>query len=324
MKTNMFAVLITLAVFNVSAQVNKLTSASPLGLFGSDESASVKYKTIRIDNLDIFYREAGNASLPTILFLHGFPSSSHMYRDILRELASRYHVVAPDYPGFGLSSSPDLNHYTYTFDNLSKTMEHFIDALQLKGVTFYVQDYGGPIGFRIAARRPELVRALIIQNANAYTEGLGEAITPMKNYFNDPNEKTESEARKILTSTKWQYTDGAGELSRINPDSYVVDQFYLDRPGNAEIQLALFRDYRSNLALYDNWHSYFRRAQPPALVIWGRNDKIFITPGAEAYKRDLKNIELHTLNGGHFLLEEYHLEVAGLIDRFLSKQSKEN
>ena len=285
----------------------------------SNNDGAIRYKTVKVDQLDIFYREAGLTSQPTILFLHGFPSSSHMYRDILVDLSSKYHVVAPDYPGFGLSSSPDVRNFQYTFDNLSITMEHFIEALGLVDISLYVQDYGGPIGFRLAARRPELIHALIIQNANAHTEGLGDAIAPMKNYFNNPNEVTEKGAREILNTTKWQYMDGVADSSKINPDSYMMDQFYLDRPGNDQIQLALFRDYKSNLSRYQEWQSYFREKQPAALVIWGANDKIFIKPGAEAYRRDLKNIEVHIFDGGHFLLEEYHKEVARLIDSFFAK-----
>jgi pimeloyl-ACP methyl ester carboxylesterase len=279
---------------------------------------SIRFKTVKVDGLDIFYREGGDPSRHTILFLHGFPSSSHMYRDIMKDLSATYHVVSPDYPGFGLSTAPTPSQYSYTFDNLSITIDHFIDALGLKDISLYVQDYGGPVGFRIASRRPELIKSLIIQNANAYTEGLGKEAAPLVNYFKNPNAETEKGARGILSSTKWQYTDGAGDLSKISPDSYTMDDFYLSRPGNDVIQLALFRNYASNVALYDAWHDYFRLKQPPTLVIWGKNDKIFISPGAEAYKKDLKNCEVHLLNGGHFALEEHHTQAAELIDTFLS------
>ena len=275
MKTNiLLAFIIVLTACSTSGQ--SLPTKSDYAIASNDDAA-IRYKTVKVDQLDIFYREAGLKSQPTILFLHGFPSSSHMYRDILVDLSSKYHVVAPDYPGFGLSSRPDVGNFQYTFDNLSITIEHFVEALGLVDITLYVQDYGGPIGFRLAARRPELIHALIIQNANAYTEGLGDAIAPMKNYFNNPNEITEKGAREILNTTKWQYTDGVADLSKINPDSYMMDQFYLDRPGNDQIQLALFRDYKSNLSRYQEWQSYFREKQPAALVIWGGNDKIFIT-----------------------------------------------
>ncbi len=286
------------------------------------DNRKVSFKSIKIDGLDIFYREAGDKSKHTILLLHGFPSSSHMYRDIMNDLSSQYHVIAPDYPGFGLSDAPGTGEYSYTFDNLSRTVDHFIDALQLKNISLFMQDYGGPVGFRIAARRPALIHSLIIQNANAYNEGLGEAVAPLVNYFTVQNPETEKGARAILTTTKWQYTDGAEDSSKISPDSYLMDDLFLARQDNDVIQLALFKNYGSNVNLYDSWHEYFRKHQPPTLVIWGKNDKIFITPGAEAYKKDLKNIEVHLINGGHFLLEEHHATAAKLIDDFLSRTNK--
>ncbi len=320
MKTKLLLVALLLTT-QVGLGQTKISTATD-GIYNDAVSndAVIRFKVLNVDGLEIFYREGGDASKPTILFLHGFPSSSHMYRDIMKALSSRYHVIAPDYPGFGRSSAPTPKEYKYTFDNLSVTMDHFINALGLKKVSLYVQDYGGPIGFRIAARRPELIDALIIQNANAYNEGLGEAAAPLVNYFRNPNEETEKAAREILTSTKWQYTDGAGDVSKISPDSYTMDDFYLSRPGNDEIQMALFRNYGSNLVLYEAWHTYFRSKQPSALIIWGKNDKIFIAPGAEAYKKDLKNSELHLLDGGHFMLEEHYIKTAKLIDTFLSKK----
>ncbi|MEO5562428.1 MAG: alpha/beta hydrolase [Chitinophagaceae bacterium] len=314
MKTKLFLAAMSLSALAATGQTGTSMTVK-------DENVA-RFKTITVDGLNIFYREAGDKSKPTILLLHGFPSSSHMYRDIINDLSSRYHLVAPDYPGFGKSSAPDVTKYNYTFDNVSVTMEHFIDALQLKNISLYVQDYGGPVGFRIAARRPSLIRSLIIQNANAYTEGLGEAASPLVNYFTTPNAETEKRAKVILASTEWQYTDGAEDVSKISPDSYHTDEFYLARPGNEEIQLTLFRNYGSNLKLYDTWHNYFKANQPATLVIWGKNDKIFIAPGAEAYKKDLKNAEVHLLNGGHFVLEEHHLSAAKLIDSFLSKGLK--
>jgi pimeloyl-ACP methyl ester carboxylesterase len=319
MKTRLF--LVAMAVSTMTAMCQPAKSQNT-GAAGMKDETVARFKTINIDGLEIFYREAGDPSKPTILFLHGFPSSSHMYRDIMNTLSYNYHVVAPDYPGFGLSSAPTIKEYTYTFDNLSLTIDHFIDALGLKDLSLYVQDYGGPVGFRIASRRPELIRSLIIQNANAYNEGIGKAADPLVNYFKNPNAQTEIGARGILASTKWQYTDGAKDVSKISPDSYNMDDLYLSRPGNDEIQLTLFRNYGSNLTLYDGWHSYFRLKQPPTLVVWGKNDKIFIAPGAEAYKKDLKNCEVHLLNGGHFLLEEHHTDVAQLIDGFLSRTLK--
>ena len=282
---------------------------------------TTKFKTVKVEGLDIFYREAGNKNKPTILLLHGFPSSSHMYRDLITALSADYHLIAPDYPGFGQSSSPSPESYDYTFDNLALTITHFIDALQLKKISLYVQDYGGPVGFRIATQRPGLIQALIVQNANAYNEGLGEALTPLVDYIQNQNAATEKGARGFLSfdTTRWLYTDGAEDVSKISPDSYVTDQYYLDRPGNDEIQLALFRNYGTNLSLYDDWHDYFRNNQPATLIISGKNDKLFLAAGAEAFKKDIKNAQVSLLNGGHFVLEEKHLEAASMIKAFLSE-----
>lgn len=289
-----------------------------------DISTAVEYKTIVVDNLIIFYREAGEPTKPTLILFHGFPSSSHMYRNLINELANSYHVIAPDYPGFGQSSAPAPQEYQYTFDNLSLTMEHFIDKLKIKKTSLYIQDYGGPVGMRIATRRPELIQSLIIQNANAYVEGLGEILQPLIAYVEKPNAETEKAARFFLTidATKWQYLNGAGDTESIAPDSYIIDQYYLNREGNDLIQLALFRDYGSNIALYDKWHQYFVNSHPPVLVIWGKNDQFFVAQGATAYKKDSPNAEIHLFNGGHFALEEHHLEISKLIINFLSKKVK--
>ena len=283
---------------------------------------TINFKTVNVDGLDIFYREAGNNGNPTILLLHGFPSSSHMYRDLIKDLSKDYHLIAPDYPGFGQSSSPLPSIYDYSFDNLALTINHFIDALGLKKFSLYVQDYGGPVGFRIAAQRPEMIQALIIQNANAYNEGLGDALKPLVDYIQNPNPETEKTVRFFLSfdANKWLHTDGAEDLSNISPDSYTIDQYYLDRPGNDEIQLTLFRNYGTNLSLYEDWHSYFRKYQPPALVISGKNDKLFVTAGAEAFRNDIKDAQIKLLNGGHFVLEEKHAEAASLIRSFLAEK----
>lgn len=283
---------------------------------------TINFKTVNVDGLDIFYREAGNNGNPTILLLHGFPSSSHMYRDLIKDLSKDYHLIAPDYPGFGQSSSPLPSIYDYSFDNLALTINHFIDALGLKKFSLYVQDYGGPVGFRIAAQRPEMIQALIIQNANAYNEGLGDALKPLVDYIQNPNPETEKTVRFFLSfdANKWLHTDGAEDLSNISPDSYTIDQYYLDRPGNDEIQLTLFRNYGTNLSLYEDWHSYFRKYQPPALVISGKNDKLFVTAGAEAFKNDIKDAQIRLLNGGHFVLEEKHAEAASLIRSFFAEK----
>ena len=282
----------------------------------------LKFKTVKLDGLDIFYREAGNKNKPSILLLHGFPSSSHMFRDLINDLSADYHLIAPDYPGFGQSSKPVVSEYEYSFDNLALTISHFIDALGLKKLSLYLHDYGGPIGFRIAAQRPELIEALIVQNANAYNEGLGDALTPLIGYIQNQNQETENAARFFLSSaaTKWLYTEGAEDASKISPDGYTMDQYYIDRPGNDEIQLALFRNYGTNLPLYDTWQSYFRKYQPATLVISGKNDKLFLAAGAEAFRRDIKDAQISLLNGGHFLLEEKHGEAAEMIKSFLVKK----
>ncbi len=245
-----------------------------------------------------------------------------MYRDLINDLSADYHLVAPDYPGFGQSSSPSPSAYNYSFDNLTLTINHFIDALQLKKFSLYLHDYGGPVGFRIAAQRPELIQTLIVQNANAYNEGLGDALKPLVAYIQNQNAETEKGARGFLSfdTIKWIYTDGSEDVSKISPDSYTTDQYYLYRPGNDQIQLALFRNYGTNLSLYDTWHSYFRKYQPATLVISGKNDKLFIAAGAEAFKKDLKDAQISLLNGGHFVLEEKHAEAASIIKSFLFKK----
>lgn len=289
----------------------------------AQNATAVTYHTIKVDNLNIFYREAGNKNKPTILLLHGFPSSSVMFRDLINELAANYHLIAPDYPGFGQSSMPNTTEYKYTFDNVATTINHFIDALGLTKFSLYLQDYGGPIGFRIATQRPQFIQALIIQNANAYNEGLGDALKPLVAYIQNPNAETEKAARNFLTldATKWQYTEGAENPNKISPDAYTLDQHYLDRKGNDEIQLALFRDYGSNLPLYAVWQAYFKKEQPATLVLSGKNDKLFVAAGAEAFKKDLPNAQINLLNGGHFVLEEKHTEAAKLISDFLHKKS---
>ncbi|GGK79563.1 alpha/beta fold hydrolase [Rufibacter glacialis] len=283
------------------------------------EQGSLFFKTIEINGLEIFYREAGDKSKPAILLLHGFPSSSRMYNDLMKNLSDSYYLIAPDYPGFGQSSAPTLKEYTYTFDNLATTINRFIDALGLRKLSLYMQDYGGPVGLRIASQRPELIQALIVQNANAYHEGLGEALAPLAAYILNPSGETEKAARSFLTleATKWQYTDGAEDDSRINPDSFITDQYYLDRPGNDAIQLALFRNYGSNFQLYEFWHAYFREHEPATLVISGKNDKLFTAAGATAFKKDIKDAQISLLNGGHFVLEEHYLKAASIIKNFL-------
>jgi pimeloyl-ACP methyl ester carboxylesterase len=281
-----------------------------------------QFKTVTIKGVDIFYREAGDKNKPTILLLHGFPSSSHMYRDLINDLSADYHLIAPDYPGFGQSGSPSTTAYHYSFENLAATIGQFINGLGLKKFSLYMHDYGGPVGFRIAMQGTDSVQALIVQNANAYAEGLGEALQPLVAYIQNENSETEKGARSFLSAEtiKWLYTNGAEDASKISPDSYTLDQSYISRPGNDEIQLALFRNYGTNISLYETWQSYFRTYQPPTLVISGKNDELFLAAGAGAFKKDLKDVQISLLEGGHFVLEEKHAEAASIIKSFLAKK----
>lgn len=287
------------------------------------EAHPTLYKTIKIEGLDIFYREAGPTNAPTLLLLHGFPTSSHMFRNLIPALSDRYHVVAPDYPGFGQSSMPAAGQFAYTFNHLADVIESFSQKLKLERYSLYVMDYGAPIGFRLATRHPERVQALIVQNGNAYEEGLRDFWKPLRAYWIDRSEANAAPLRESFTlkSTRWQYTNGVRQVAAISPDNWTIDQSYLDRPGNQEIQLALFYDYGSNPPLYPEWQAYFRKRQPPTLVVWGKNDVIFPAEGAEPYRRDLKNLEFHLLDTGHFALEEDGDVIAGFIRSFLARQN---
>ena len=279
-----------------------------------------KYRTIEIDGLDIFYREAGSPDAPVILLLHGFPTSSHMFRNLIPALSGKYHLIAPDYPGFGNSSMPSLDSFDYTFDRLAEVMEKFIQALGLKQYSIYLMDYGAPVGFRLAVAHPERVQTLVIQNGNAYEEGLQEFWNPIKAYWQDKTPENADKLREFLTidATKWQYTHGVRDPEAISPDNWNIDQLFLDRPGNKEIQLALFYSYGSNPPLYPQWQAYLREHQPPTLITWGKNDYIFPESGAHPYKQDLKDLEFHLLDTGHFALEEEGDAIANYIDNFLS------
>lgn len=279
------------------------------------------YKTTRVDNLDIFYREAGSRKAPTIVLLHGFPTSSHMFRNLIMRLSDKFHLVAPDYPGFGNSSAPAVDAFDYSFDHLAAIIEKFIQDLQLKRFSIYLQDYGAPIGFRIATKHPDWIEALIIQNGNAYEEGLKDFWIPIKAYWQNRSKENEEALRKFLTidATKWQYTHGVRNVEAISPDNWLIDQPLLDRPGNDKIQLQLFYSYQTNPPLYPQWHEYFRKHQPPTLIAWGKNDQIFPADGAHPYKNDLRNIDFHLLDTGHFALEEDHEFIAELISNFLRR-----
>jgi pimeloyl-ACP methyl ester carboxylesterase len=277
-----------------------------------------QYATVRGRRL--FYREAGDKKARAIVLLHGFPSSSHMFRDLIPELADEFHVIAPDYVGFGYSDAPAANEFEYTFDNLSEHVEELLfEALGLEKFSIYVQDYGAPVGYRIASRHPDAIEAIVAQNGNAYVEGIGEAFNPMKPFWAARNAATEKPVRSLLTkeTTIFQYTHGVRDPSRINPDAYTVDQYFLDRPGNDAIQLDLLHDYQSNVAHYDEWHEYFRAKQPPMLIVWGTNDPFFTVEGAKAYQRDIPDAELHLIDTGHFALEDSCEVIAERIREFL-------
>ena len=280
------------------------------------------YRTVSIEGLDIFYREAGSRDNPTILLLHGFPTSSHMFRNLMSALADRFHLVAPDYPGYGNSSMPSVNEFDYTFDHLAEIMEKFITAIDLKQYSLYVMDYGAPVGYRLAAKYPERVQTLIVQNGNAYEEGLREFWEPIKAYWQDKLPENAEKLKHLFTleATKWQYTNGVRNLEVISPDTWTVDQHFLDRPGNEEIQLALFYSYGTNPPLYPQWQEYFRQYQPPTLIVWGKNDYIFPAEGAYPYQRDLKDVEFHLLDTGHFALEEEGEAIANYITQFLASR----
>jgi pimeloyl-ACP methyl ester carboxylesterase len=282
-------------------------------------SSAIHYRTVNVAGVEIFYREAGDPKSPTILLLHGFPTSSHMFRDLIPLLADRYHLVAPDYPGFGYSARPKVSEFDYTFDHLAQVMEQFVDQLGLTHYSLYMQDFGGPVGFRLAAQRPGQVRALIIQNANAYDEGISAGVRDVVlRIWKERNPQTEARLKELfeLPVTQRQYLEGAPDPSLVSPDSWEHAQWGMDRPGNKEIQFALHANYGSNVEHYDEWHAYFRKFQPPTLIVWGKGDFVFIPAGAAAYRKDLKHVELHMLNAGHFALETNAAEIAGYIRGF--------
>ena len=260
-----------------------------------------------VNGLKLFYREAGSKASPTIVLLHGFPSSSHMFRDLIPQLAEQFHVIAPDYVGFGYSDAPNSDKFDYTFDNLAAHVEELLfGVLSLRKFSIYVQDYGAPVGYRIASKHQDSIEGIVVQNGNAYIEGIGAAFDPMKPFWANRNAETEKPVRDLLKkeTTIFQYTHGTKDISRISPDSYTFDQLFLDRPGNDVIQLNLLHNYQSNLTLYDGWHEFFRNRQPKTLIVWGKNDPFFTVEGARAYMRDIPKAELHLLDTGHFALED--------------------
>ena len=281
----------------------------------------VKHRTANVDGIDVFYREAGDPANPTLLLLHGFPTSSHMFRDLIPALADGFHLVAPDYPGFGNSAFPPPEELDYTFENIAGVVGRFVDEIGLGEFAVYIQDYGAPIGLMIAAAQPERVRALVVQSGNAYEEGFTPFWEPLFAYAGERSPENEAAVRKLLTldATRWQYTHGVRDAETISPDNWNLDQRFLDRPGNKEVQLALFHDYQFNIPRYPAFQEYLRTHRPPTLIVWGKNDEIFGPAGAEAYGRDLPDAELHLLDTGHFALEEDLDAIAEHIRRFLGE-----
>ncbi|KYQ89798.1 hypothetical protein DLAC_09768 [Tieghemostelium lacteum] len=286
--------------------------------------STVKYNNIKIEGLNVFYRESGNKDAPTLLLLHGFPSSSYQFRHLFsNSKLDKYHLVAPDYIGYGNSDQPSTKEFEYSFDNQARIIQKFIDAIGLKRFSIYVFDYGAPIGYRLATAQPERIEGIVIQNGNAYNEGIDcKFWDNIKKFWINPKDpEVIPGVLKLLTleATKWQYQNGARDISSVSPDGWLMDQYFLDRPGNAEVQAAMLHSYSTNPPLYPQWQEYFRTHQPSSLLVWGKGDEIFPASGAYPYQKDLKNLEFHLLNTGHFALEEDSILISNLIDNFLYK-----
>ena len=282
---------------------------------------AVRYRTTRINDLDIFYRDAGPQDAPAILLLHGFPTSSNMFRNLIPRLANSVRLIAPDYPGFGQSNIPDHKTYAYSFENYADIVDKLAGQLGATKYSMYVMDYGAPVGYRLALRHPERIQALIVQNGNAYDEGLLKFWDPIKKYWKDATPENRASLHFLVEpkSTRWQYENGVSDLTLLDPTTWALDQIGLDRPGNRDIQMDLFYDYRTNVPLYPEFQNFFRKNQPPTLIVWGKNDFIFPPEGAAPYSRDLKNLETHLLDTGHFALESHGEEIANRIETFLKK-----
>lgn len=281
----------------------------------------INYRKIEVKGLSIFYREAGSADKPVILLLHGYPTSSHMFRNLIPILAEQYHVIAPDLPGFGYSDKPDYRSFAYTFDNLAGHIQGFIDQLNLKRFAIYIFDYGAPVGLRLAVANPEKITGIVTQNGNAYEEGLSDGWNPIRKYWDEPTEENRN-ALKTMTAaetTQFQYLHGVSDTSLIAPEAYTHDQFFLDQPGNVDIQLDLMKDYANNIKLYPTFQAYFRKEQPKLLAVWGNQDPFFLPPGAEAYKRDIPAATVKFYNTGHFALETHVNEIGEEILLFLAQ-----
>jgi pimeloyl-ACP methyl ester carboxylesterase len=314
--TRLFALVAVLsATVNLAAESDVQPLADPI------QAEVVHYRTTNVGGVDIFYREAGPAGAPVVVLLHGFPTSSHMFRNLIPALADHYHVIAPDYPGFGQSGVPDRRTFQYSFAHFAELMDQLLNKLGATRYALYVQDYGAPVGYRLALRHPERVTAIVIQNGNAYDEGFSDFWKPIKAYWADGSQEHREALRAGLTpqATKSQYVDGVRDPTRVDPDNWVHDQALLERPGVSEIMLDLFRDYRTNVALYPQFQAFFRARHPPTLIAWGQNDVIFPPAGARAYLKDLPNAELHLLDTGHFALEDKGSEIATLMYTFLDR-----
>ena len=281
---------------------------------------AIKYRYEDVDGLKVFYREAGHADASALLLLHGFPSASHMFRDLIPLLADRFHIIAPDLPGFGQSEMPARSKFSYTFDNIAGVIDRFTEVVGLKRFAIYVFDYGAPAGFRIATKHPDRITAIISQNGNAYEEGLSEGWNPIRAYWKDPSQANREALRAFLApeSTRWQYTHGVADETTVSPDGLSLDNFYLARPGADEVQLDLFGDYKSNIALYPTFQAYFRTHKPPFLAVWGKSDPFFLPRGAEAFKRDIPGAVVRFFDTGHFALETHAAEIAAAIGDFLA------
>ena len=316
------ALLLAVALLLTLGSDSTAVAQSPAPATAAD-APQVRYKTVKVGDLDIFYRDAGPKDAPVVLLLHGFPTSSQMFRNLIPKLADKYRVIAPDYPGYGHSSMPPRDRFAYTFDNLAKVIDEFTEKLELKSYALYVQDYGAPVGYRLAVKHPERITAIVVQNGNAYDEGLDNDFwKPIKAYWKDPTSKEKRDALRFVVkydATKWQYTHGVKDPELVSPDGAAHDQFLLNRKGNDEIQMDLMLDYGSNPPLYPKWQEYFRTHQPPMLIAWGKHDQIFPAAGAEPYKRDLKTLHYHLLDAGHFALETNGDEIAKLMREFLGK-----
>jgi len=283
---------------------------------------AIRYRAVDVDDIKIFYREAGPRNAATILLLHGFPSAGHMFRDLIPTLSGRFHVIAPDFPGFGQSDMPTRDRFSYTFDNIANVMTRFAEIVGLGRFAVYIFDYGAPIGLRMAVKHPDRIGAIVSQNGNAYLEGLSDAWNPIRAYWQDPSQANRDALRTLLKpeTTKWQYTEGAPDKSLVSPDGYSLDNFYLARAGADEVQLDLFFDYGNNVAMYPQFQSYVRDFAPPLLAVWGRNDPFFLPAGAEAFKRDIPSAVVQFLDAGHFAIETHSDAIASVIIAFLSAQ----